>query len=352
MICRDFSSPDQVAAQYPIHLLPRHDPVGYLANVLCASFPSATDKARAIFAWSHHNIAYNVEEFFGKCVKGRNVDDTIFLGKAVCQGYAEVYQAIAQRAGLQCVIVGGHGKGFGYTPLTKGQAPPPRNASGHAWNAVCIDNGEWKLIDACWGAGAVGDDEKFHKHFNPKMFAMSNEQFGLSHFPENDRHFYREDRRILSWEEYISGPVPGAEKPQWSGGPPEEGISDVAGYSPAEKHIPVHSGEVVRFQFQKVCEHWTHERNGKGPPYLLLLKIHGADGRKEDLVPLDTDGFWWWVDVPARDLGAPGMKVQLFALTVLNGRDARGVTKEAYYKTKASGGYSMAWAIWCTWELI
>ncbi|KAI1110815.1 hypothetical protein F5Y14DRAFT_427527 [Nemania sp. NC0429] len=351
MVCRDFSGPDGVAAQYPTHVLPRHDPVGYLANVLCGPFPSATDKARAIFTWSHHNIAYNVEEFFGKCVKGRNVDDTIFLGKAVCQGYAEVYQAIAQRAGLQCVVIGGHGKGYGYTPLTRGQAPPPKNATGHAWNAVCIDDGEWKLLDACWGAGSVGD-EKYHKHFNPKMFTMSNEQFGLSHFPGNEKYFYREDRRILSWEEYISGPVPGAEKPQWSGGPPEEGISDVVGYSPAERHIPVYSGEVVRFQFQKVCEHWTHERNGKGPPYLLLLKIHGADGRKEDLVPLDTDGYWWWVDVPARDLGAPGMKVQLFALTVLNGQDARGVTKDAYYKTKASGGYSMAWAIWCTWELV
>ncbi|KAI0914775.1 hypothetical protein F4823DRAFT_191671 [Ustulina deusta] len=351
MKCRDFSGPDSVAAQYPNHSLPRQDPVSYLASVLCAPFPSATDKARAIFTWCHHNIAYNVEEFFGKCVRGRDVNETIFLGKAVCQGYAEVYQAIAQRAGLQCVVVGGHGKGYGYTPLTRGQAPPPRDPTGHAWNAVCIDNGEWKLLDACWGAGSVGD-EKFHKAFNPKMFTLSNEQFGQSHFPSNDRHFYREDGRILSWEEYILGPVPGAEKPQWFGSPFEEGISSEVGYSPAAKHIPVHSGEVVRFQFAKVCEHWTYERNGKGPPYLLLLKIHGADGRKEDLVPLDTNGYWWWVDVPARDLGAPGMKTQLFALTVLNGRDARGVTKEEYYRTKKSGGYSMSWAIWCTWELV
>ncbi|KAI0409707.1 hypothetical protein F4802DRAFT_545167 [Xylaria palmicola] len=351
MLCRDFSGPDNVAAQYPTHVLPRRDPVGYLANVLCAPFPSATDKARAIFTWCHHNIAYNVEEFFGKCVKGRDVNETIFLGKAVCQGYAEVYQAIAQRAGLQCVVVGGHGKGYGYTPLTPGQAPPPRDPTGHAWNAVCIDNGEWKLIDACWGAGAVGD-EKFHKSFNPKMFTASNEQFGLSHFPRDDRHFYREDRRVLSWEEYITGPMSGVEKPQWCGGATAEGISDEAGYSPAAKHIPVHSGEVVRFQFAKLCEHWTYERNGQGPPYLLLLKIHGVDGRKEDLIPLDTDGYWWWVDVQARDLGAPGMKVQLFALTVLNGRDARGVTKEDYYRAKTSGGYSMSWAIWCTWELV
>ncbi|KAI0193805.1 hypothetical protein F4808DRAFT_441861 [Astrocystis sublimbata] len=351
MICRDFSGPDNVAAQFPFQSLPRQDPVGYLAHHLCSPFPSQTDKARAIFTWCHHNIAYNVEEFLGKCVKRRDVNETIFLGKAVCQGYAEVYQAIAQRAGLQCDVVGGHGKGYGYSPLKAGQRPPPKDPTGHAWNVVCIDNGEWKLIDACWGAGALGD-QKFVKGFNPKMFTVTNEQFGLSHYPGNDRHFYREDGRILSWEEYIVGPNPGTEKPDWCGGPSAEGISDLAGYSPAAKHIPVYSGENVRFQFAKVCEHWTWERNGKGPPYLLLLKIHGADGRKEDLVPLETDGYWWWVDVPARDLGAPGMKVQLFALTVLNQRDARGVTKEEYYKTKKSGGYSMSWAIWCTWELV
>ncbi|GAP87394.1 putative transglutaminase-like superfamily protein [Rosellinia necatrix] len=351
MICRDFSGPDTVAARYPNHSLPRHDPVGYLANALCAPFQSATDKARAIFAWCHHNIAYNVEEFFGKCVKGRDVNETIFLGKAVCQGYAEVYQAIAQKAGLQCVVVGGHGKGYGYTPLTRGQAPPPRNPTGHAWNAVCIDNGEWKLIDACWGAGSVGD-QKYQKHFNPKMFTLTNEQFGLSHFPSNDRHFYREDGRILSWEEYISGPVPGVERPQWCSGAFAEGLSSDVGYSPAEKHVSVYSGEVVRFQFSKICQHWTHEKNGKGPPYLLLLNTHGVDGRNKSLVPLDTDGYWWWIDIPARDLGAPGMNVQLCALTVVNGQDARGVTKEEFNKMRETGANSLSWAIWCSWELV
>ncbi|KAI2606695.1 hypothetical protein GGR54DRAFT_620374 [Hypoxylon sp. NC1633] len=349
LICRDFSAPDNVAAQYPNHSLPRHDPVGYLASVLCGPFPSATDKARAIFTWCHHNIAYNVEEFFGKCIKGRNVDETIFLGKAVCQGYAEVYQAIAQRAGLQCVLVGGHGKGFGHTPLRGGEPPPPRNPTGHAWNAVCIDNGEWKLLDACWGAGSVGD-QKFHKKFNPTMFCLSNELFGLKHFPQNEQYFFRNDGRIPTWEEYMTGPTRG-EKAEFYGTGTDEGLSEFT-FTPAEKHVPVHSGEVVRFQFSKVCEHWDPERHGKGKCYLLLMKIHGADGRKEDMVPLETDGFWWWTDIPARDLGAPGQTIFLYALTTLNNRDARGVGKEEFYRTKNSGGYSMSWAIYAKWELV
>ncbi|KAI1805899.1 hypothetical protein F4811DRAFT_193143 [Daldinia bambusicola] len=349
LLCRDFSAPDSVAAQYPAHSLPRHDPIGYLANVLCGPFSSATDKARAIFTWCHHNIAYNVEEFFGKCVKGRSVDETIFYGKAVCQGYAEVYQAVAQRAGLQCIVVGGHGKGYGYKPLAKGERPPPKDATGHAWNAVCIDNGEWKLLDACWGAGSVGEG-KYNKHFTPYMFTLSNDLFGLSHYPSDDRYFFRNDGRVPSWEEYYIGPMNG-EPAQVFGDMSEEGISKF-NFSPMEKHIHVYSGEVVRFQFSKVCEHWDPMRHGKGKSYLLLMKIQGLDGRKEDLVPLETDGFWWWVDIPARDLGAPGQSIFLYALTTLNQKDARGVTKEEYYRTKNSGCYSMNWAIFLKWELV
>lgn len=58
LVCRDFSGPDNVAAQYPSSAIDRRDPVGYLASVLCEPFPSPTDKARAIFTWCHHNIAY------------------------------------------------------------------------------------------------------------------------------------------------------------------------------------------------------------------------------------------------------------------------------------------------------
>ncbi|KAH9905123.1 hypothetical protein F4778DRAFT_695117 [Xylariomycetidae sp. FL2044] len=352
LICRDFSGPDSVAAQYPVPSLPRHDPVSYLANALCGPFPSATDKARAIFTWCHHNIRYNVEEFFGKCVQRRSVDETIFHGKAVCQGYAEVYAAIAQRAGLQCVLVSGHGKGFGFTPLADGQPVPPRDHN-HAWNAVCIDNGEWKLIDACWGAGHLGSGQQYEQKFSPDMFFLSNEHFGLRHFPSDERYFFRKDGRSLTWEEYIIGPT-GGETAGVCGRMSGEGLSEFT-FQPAQKRISVHNSPqpVVRFQFAKICEHWDPARNnGNRKPFLLMMKIHGRDGRKDDYVPLDTDGFWWWADIPAVDLGAPGQKIFLYALETLNGRDARGTTKRDYLDFRARGGGSMSWAQWVTWDLV
>ncbi|KAL1861423.1 hypothetical protein VTK73DRAFT_7115 [Phialemonium thermophilum] len=183
------------------------------------------------------------------------------------------------------------------------------------------------------------------------MFYLPNEIFGLKHFPEDSRHFYRGDGRIPTWEEYIVGPLHGAEQATWYGSATEEGLNEFT-FSPREKHISVRGGrdEVVRFQFSKICEHWDPERNGKGKQYLFMMKINGLDGRKDDLVPLDHDGFWWWVDIPARDLGAPGQKISLFALDTLDGQPARGVTKEEFLRKKGRCG--MSWIGIAAWELV
>ncbi|SPO05843.1 related to protein disulfide-isomerase precursor [Cephalotrichum gorgonifer] len=350
LVCRDFSGPDAVASQYPRESLPRDDPIGFLARVLCDPFPSLTDKARAIFTWFHHNVDYDYQNFCNGTVDRRaGPADIILKGLAVCAGYAQGYEAIAHRAGMECIVVGGHGKGFGYKPVKKGEAVPPKNVSGHAWNAVRIDGGEWKLLDACWGAGHVDKKENGYKRkFAPVQFTASNEVFGRRHYPRDEGHFFRKDQRVLSWEEYYRGDVPNDEPVVKYGKLEEEGF---AGHSlaPAGLHIPVQSGDIIRFQVSKQCEHWSHERNGKGPPYLLLLSINGIDGRKDDRVPLETDGYWWWADVHARDLGAPGQTVSLVALTSFDNNDGRGVTKEEFLRLK--GRVGMAWSGLAKWDL-
>ena len=354
LTCRDFSGPDGVAAQYPIASLPRRDAAGYLAEHLCGPFASATDKARAIFTWCHHNIAYDVDGFFGGCIpRGQTPDESIFSGKAVCEGYARIYEAIALRAGLECHVVGGHGKGFGFAPVFPGDPVPAVDATGHAWNAVRIDGGEWKLLDACWGAGNVCDRraERYEKKFNPVMFTMSNDKFGERHFPEDARRFYRSDGRPLPWAEYIVEKTRDPPAQVYLKGK-EEGIDEET-LSPRNRDIPVRrlGNDVVRFQFGKTCEHWTYEKHGGGrKPCLMMIKIGGVDGRKDDYVPMDEDGFWWYCDIPARDLGAPGQKVWCYALDTLNNADARGVSKQEFLSKK--GRCAMSWSAIACWELV
>jgi len=348
LLCRDFSDPDRVASQYPRQNLPRsHDQTGYLAEVLCSPFNSKTDKARAIFTWLHHNIAYDVEAFFGNRVKHVEPKDTIASGLAVCGGYAGLFAAIALKAGLEAVMVTGHGKGFGYTVTGPGEPIPPRKPEGHAWNAVRIDGGQWKLLDPCWGAGNVSNNQ-YNKHFSPIEFTMPNTEVGLKHFPSDERYFYREDGIVPTWEQYIIGPN-GGEAVQLFSSLPDHGLSGPS-FEPALKHISISSGQVVRFMFSKLCEHWDFEKNGSGKPYCMVLKINGVDGREGDWHAFETNDFWYWADVNARDLGAPGQKVHCYAVTTVNGEDARGMTRSEYLKKKGRCG--MGFAGIADWELV
>lgn len=340
LLCRDFSGPDEIASKYSREFLPRSpDNTGYLADVLCRPFSSPTDKARAIFVWLHHNIAYDTGAFFGNRVKNVTPADTIRTGLAVCGGYAGLFTAIALKAGLEAIVVTGHGKGFGYIPLKPGEPCPPPNPGGHAWNAVRIDGGEWKLIDACWGSGQLGDDQRYNKNLISSYFTISNEDFGIKHFPADKSHFFRNDGKILTWEEYFIGKVGGEPLQIFSSPEDHHGISQTS-FTPPQKFIRASptSNEIIRFQFSKICTHYDFERHGPGKPYCMVLKVGGVDGRKEDMMAFEFDGFWWWLDVPVRQLGTRGQTVGLFAITSVDGKGARGLSKSGYEEKKGRCG--------------
>ncbi|KAK4691477.1 hypothetical protein P7C71_g5530, partial [Lecanoromycetidae sp. Uapishka_2] len=306
LVCRDFTAPDTHAANFPRASVPSLD---WLATQLTTPFSSATDQARSIFTWLHHNISYDVVAFFNHNVQPSTPASTLHSGLAVCEGYAGLFTALATKAGLESIVIGGHGKGYGFSTLKPGD-PLPAESTGHAWNAVKIDNGFWKLIDPCWGAGNVnGKGQPYNKHFSPRQFTMSNEEFGLRHYPANKSHFFRDDGRRLGWEEYILGDTGGELVQVYSGVAEKEGISETA-FLPKYKKIPIspsaHPGPTIRFQFSRVCEHWDPIRNGAGKPFLFILAIHGIDGREDEYVFFETNGAFWWADVEPRRLGARG----------------------------------------------
>ncbi|GFG15828.1 isoform 2 of kyphoscoliosis peptidase [Aspergillus udagawae] len=352
--CRDFSGPDSHAARFPRETLPTHD-LAWLARELTAPFPSPTDKARALFTWCHHNICYDADAFFNSCVKPSTPASTLASGVAVCEGYAGLFAALATHAGLEAIVIGGHGKGYGYEPLGPGQSIPPYRA-GHAWNAVRIDNGQWKLIDVCWGAGVVqGPGQPYQKLFNPTLFTMTNEEFSLKHFPEQRYHF--DCGRQMSWEEYITmdPEVPfGIEQPK--NFDLKSHFINERSFLPAAKQISVYQPGPLRFQFGLTCEHFTLERHGKVQPSLFLLWTHGLDGRKDELIPFTyvrgSGPEFWYIDLKdPRTLGAPGQKLQIVALTEFNDRkDCRGISAEEY---KANAGrVRMAFAFVAEWPLV
>ena len=359
MICRDFSAPDHHAS-----LFPRTQVVStqQLALQLTSPFPSLTDKARAIFTWLHHNIRYDVDSFFSHNIRPSTPQSTLQTGLAVCEGYAGLFTSLATHAGLESVVISGHGKGYGYSPLAHG-APIPPYTAGHAWNAVRIDEGEWKLIDACWGAGHVqGAGKPYVQEFNPSYFTMSNEEFGVKHFPESKEMFFLPGGRQMSWEAYIqinpdSWPL-SVEPPTVFTSAEDYGIGKRT-VMPRERKISPRNGGAVRFQFSLLCPHWTTEHTKKGPPPVFIMATHGVDGRKEDFVPLEHvrgqnaggGGDWWYCDIEARELGAPGQTLTLFGVTTFGERqNARGLTVREFREGK--GRVAMGFQGVAAWDLV
>jgi hypothetical protein len=360
LICRDFSGPDNHAARFPRQTV---RDLRSLAYDLTASFSSQTDKARAIFSWLHHNISYDVDSFFNNNVQGSTPDSTLRSGLAVCEGYAGLYAALATYAGLECIVLSGASKGFGYTPLAPG-APVPPFTSTHAWNVVRIDGGEWKLVDPCWGAGHVqGKGLPYVKKFAPQWFNMTNEEFGIKHFPTNSEHQFLPGGRQVAYEDYarinptywpstVEGPT------VFSNAPKDYYIAERS-VLPRNRKISVNHGGLVRFQFGLLCPHFTLDGHGsKGPPPVFLLLVEGIDGRNKDYIPLQyykapagQGGDTWYVDIDSRELGAPGQKVSIFAVTKFGDRtDTRGLTVREFANGK--GRVGMAFAGVAAWELV
>lgn len=331
--CRDFRAVDAHAARFPREAIPSHD-ISWLAHQLTDPFPSPTDKARALFTWLHHNINYNAAAFFNHNVQPSTPSSTIATGLAVCEGYAGLFAALAAAVGLEAVVVGGHGKGFGYSPLAPG-APVPPFSCGHAWNAVRIDGGEWKLIDCCWGAGHIdGGTQAYTRKFSPECFYADNVEFGLRHFPENPAYFFRNDGRpSIAWEEYIAA----APEANVYGFAVSAGLSKT-GFAPAVRQIRIHDPDpaapsVIRFQWEKRCPHYDGEALGEGGPYMFFLAIEGRDGRNKQFLPMNTDGRFWWLDVERVELGAPGQTIMACAGDKWHGGpegSGRGVTRQMW----------------------
>ncbi|KAI4204518.1 MAG: hypothetical protein LQ350_001068 [Teloschistes chrysophthalmus] len=336
LTCRDFSAPDNHAAKFPRQTVPSLD---WLAHRLTSPFPaSPTDQARAIFTWLHQNVAYDIIAFCNNRIQHSTPANTLSTGLAVCEGYASLFTALAAKAGLESLVVSGHGKGAGFSPLAPGEAIIPPESMNHAWNAVKIDNGEWKLIDACWGAGHVClDKQEYTKKFAPRFFTMSNDEFGLRHFPENKSLFYRSNRLPMQWTEYILGPDAGSAETVrvCANTAGEEGIAE-SSVRPNAYHIPLsqpnNSNERIRFHFQKTCPHWSPTLNGPGPAYPYILVF--PDGTNE---VLDTDGAVWWIDITRRRIteSIKNMRekkdevtLHLCALDKIDGASARGMGVE------------------------
>jgi len=138
------------------------------------------EKAKLIYYWLSENIAYDVVSY--QVGKYPVPDPKITMGnrKGVCSGYARLFKAMGEHAGLKVEVVGGYSKGYGYKQGTKFRK------TDHAWNIITID-GKKIFADATWGAGYIGRVKgvlTFTKRLNEYWFNTNPYEAIFSHLPK------------------------------------------------------------------------------------------------------------------------------------------------------------------------
>jgi transglutaminase/protease-like cytokinesis protein 3 len=169
--------------------------VDELAEILTESAETDQQKAEAIYHWVTHNIAYNIklyEDFRlgerdkkkGKRIRKSAMEEhnagkvkkAIRNRAGICEDYALIVNSLCQEAGLETKVV----KGYIRIDPSKLRSTGEK----HVWNLVKID-GEWKAIDATYGAGYLDQYNDFVFDYDPNYFLSSKEPFSLNHLPRD-----------------------------------------------------------------------------------------------------------------------------------------------------------------------
>ncbi len=183
---RNFSALDIAISNIPAAY---EDSIQDVVNYIQSVSQDDWDRARGAYDWIAYNIAYDVAYNNGAATE---VDPQgVFSNrKAVCEGYSELFMAMAEDLGLQATVIGGHG----------GQSP---NVT-HVWNAVLID-GAGHLLDSCWGAGGVSSSNVFCPYFVPSLFDLDPRLFAFNHYPADTNMLLFYNGMTLN--DYLNAPV-------------------------------------------------------------------------------------------------------------------------------------------------
>ncbi len=144
-----------------------------IARFVGLNFKSENDKIRAIFYWIATNISYDVENMVPKVIDldmNKCIEKTIKIRKGVCMNYAEVFNDIANKAGVECVVIDGYTRQNGKIDVLP-----------HAWCGAKI-NGLWYVFDPTWGSGHV-NNAVYTKKLNNKFFKINPEKSIETHMP-------------------------------------------------------------------------------------------------------------------------------------------------------------------------
>lgn len=152
--------------------------INLLTQNVVGNLKTDTEKSLAIFKWIASNLEYDTELQLDKKLQKKiytnenNVVKNVLLRKkALCGGYAFLFQQMCASIGIESHVIHGFTKVSGVQQSKK--------QVHHSWNAVKL-NGTWNLLDITWA-------RSHSTNGNPNEFwyATSPTDFIKTHIPEN-----------------------------------------------------------------------------------------------------------------------------------------------------------------------
>jgi len=147
--------------------------------------------------WIALTISYDFKAFSSGSIPEQDPWSVLSSRKAVCAGYAALFQRFCELAGFRCTMVSGYSRGYRYDPFSEEII-----AENHSWNAVKIADA-WYLIDVTWDAGHIFNG-RFQREYSTDYFLLPAEQMIYTHFPTTST--WQMLRIAVSTRQFLSMP--------------------------------------------------------------------------------------------------------------------------------------------------
>lgn len=206
LLAQDLNRVDASLELYP----ERFEEASELSDMIRRDFSEQEEQLRAVYGWIIRNIAYEPDEYKNfdysfKNYRERNkkeektrqqiIRHTVRSGKAVCEGYAMLFEKLCNDLGIDNYLVRGdiktHFKDIG-RPFKKI----------HMWNIAILD-GQPYLFDSTWGAGKYRD--RFIREPSYFYYMAPPGIFVNTHFPAVEADNLLEGK--VSREDFESWPL-------------------------------------------------------------------------------------------------------------------------------------------------
>lgn len=120
-----------------------------LANRITQGLTDDYAKVLAINDWVATNIYYDFDAFTSGRATAHTAYDTLRTRRSVCEGYAQLANALLRAAGIPSKIVSGFARGVGMERT--GWDELDHSRPNHAWNRAYV-GGRWVVFDATWNS--------------------------------------------------------------------------------------------------------------------------------------------------------------------------------------------------------